>query len=59
MEYYNDRAFKLFVILMQPIEQLESLTPAMKSFLRTTTYLKRDDPQLLEKLQGLLARLRD
>ena len=43
---------------MQPIEQLERLTPAMDIFLKTTTYLERHDPQLLEKFKEHLAELR-
>ena len=56
VEHNNDNAFKLFVILMQPIEELH-LTPEMDRFLNTTAYLERHDPQLVEKLKDHLAHL--
>ena len=58
VEHNNDEAFKLFVTFMQPVEQLKRLTPAMDIFLKTTTYLERHDPQLLDKLKGYLVKLR-
>ena len=56
-EHNNDNAFKLFVILMQPIEELR-LTPEMDRFLNTTAYLERHNPQLVQILKDLLADLR-
>ena len=43
---------------MQPIEQLERLTPAMDIFLKTTTCPEGHDAQLLEKLKVRLAKPR-
>ena len=46
VENMNDPAFKLFAIMMQPVNELENLSGYMKSFFSQQTYLKREDPDL-------------
>ena len=55
MEHMKDPAFKLFVILMQPAEQLHGTSEYMKSFFESKTYLERDDPKLYEKIGNYLS----
>ena len=50
IEHMKDPAFKLFVIMMQPIEQLNGTSEYMKSFFDNKTYLERDDPKLYQKI---------
>ena len=54
IENMNDPAFKLFVIMMQPREELENLSEYMKSFLAQQTYLERYDPNLFKKIGDYL-----
>ena len=55
-ECRKDLNYRLVVILMQPIEilQKEKLTPYMKTFLRSKTYLDREDSKFWSKLEELL-----
>ncbi len=55
-ECRKDSNYRLIVILMQPIEilQKEKLTPYMKTFLRSKTYLDREDSKFWPKLEELL-----
>ena len=50
IENMKDPAFRLFVILMQPVENLENVSEYMKSFFEKKTYLLKDDPQLFQKI---------
>ena len=50
IENMKDPAFRLFVILMQPVEHLENVSEYMKSFFEKKTYLPKDDPQLFKKI---------
>ena len=54
IENLKDPAFKLFLIMMHPVETLENLTKCMTSFISQKTYLKRDDPDLTEKISEYL-----
>ena len=54
IENMKDAAFKLFVIMMQPAETLVNISPYMKTFFDTKTYLEVDDPELFTKLAALL-----
>ncbi len=58
LENENDRSFKIFVIMMQPPNELENVNSSMRSFLETTTFLKKDDPDLINKLRHNLTGLR-
>ena len=49
-EHMKDPAFKLFVILMQPIEQLNGTSAYMKSFFTSKVCLERNDPKLFKKI---------
>ena len=49
IENMKDPAFRLFVILMEPVENLENVSQYMKSFVNRKTFLMRDDPQLFQK----------
>ncbi len=53
-----DPSYKVFVILMQPLETLKRYTVFMHKYLRTKTYLERNDPHLWEKLRKYLIDLR-
>ena len=41
----KDAAFNLFVIMMQPADTLVNVSPYMKIFFETRTYLLKDDPK--------------
>ncbi len=58
LENENDRSFKIFVIMMQPENELENVNSSMRRFLETTTFLKKDDPDLFKKLSHNLNELR-
>ena len=55
MEHMKDPAFKLFVIMMQPVEELNGTCEYMKSFFESKTYLDRDDPNLYRKIRDYLS----
>ena len=55
VENLEDPAFRLFVILMQPIQTLVITCPYMKSFLASKVCLPRDDPKLFRKIGKYLA----
>ncbi len=57
-ENMEDPAFRMLVILYEPIEDLGDLTPDMISFFRSKTYLTMDDPQLLDKISDVLRNIR-
>ena len=54
MELMKDPAFKLFVILMQPVEELERISEYMKSFFANKTYLERSEEKLFKKITNNL-----
>ena len=54
IEHMKDPAFKLFVILMQPVEELEETSEYMKSFFASKVYLERNDPKLFKKISDCL-----
>ena len=55
MENMKDTAFKLFVIMMQPIETLNNNNEYIKCFFDRKTYLERADPKLFKKIANYLA----
>ena len=55
LENMKDPAFKMFVIMMQPMETLNNSNEYIKSFLDRKTYLERDDPKLFKKIANYLA----
>ena len=44
IENMKDAAFNLFVIMMQPVDTLVNISPYIKIFFETKTYLLVDDP---------------
>ena len=54
MENMKDPAFKLFVVLMQPVDTLDITNEYIKSFFTKKTYLERDDPKLFKKIAEYL-----
>ena len=54
IEHMKDPAFKLFVIMMQPIDSLQNLTECMKQYFVQETYLKKDDEKLFTKIGSYL-----
>ena len=54
IENMKDAAFNLFVIMMQPVDTLVNISPYMKIFFETKTFLQKDDPELITKLAALL-----
>ena len=54
IENMKDPAFRLFVIMMQPVETLKDLSGYMKSFFDEKTYLAKKDPKLFEKIAAYL-----
>ena len=59
IENMKDPAFRLFVILMEPVENLENVSEYMKSFVNRKTFLMRDDPQLFQKIGEYLQRVKE
>ena len=53
-EHMNDPAFKLFIILMQPVESLKNLSECMKQYFVQETFLKNDDEKLFTKIASYL-----
>ena len=53
-EHMNDPAFKLFIILMQPVESLKNLSECMKQYLVQETFLKKDDEKHFTKIASYL-----
>ena len=53
-ENANDPSYRLFVILMEPLENLQRPSAYMKKYLRSKTFLQRSDPQLYKKLTEYL-----
>ena len=53
-EHMNDPAFKLFIIMMQPVESLQNLTECMKQYFVQETYLKKDDKELFTRIASYL-----
>ncbi len=56
-ESKKDPMYKLFVILMQPLETLQNCTEYMEQYFRNKTFLDRNDPQLTGKLVEYLREL--
>ena len=54
IEHIDDPAFKMFVIMMDPVGMLTDLTPNMRRLLTEETYLEVDDPQLFLRLARYL-----
>ena len=54
IESREDRAFRLFVIMMQPVETLKNFSRSMKHFTANVTYLQKDDPDLFDKIAKYL-----
>ena len=54
IEHMNDPAFKLFVIMMQPMESLQNLNECMKQYFVQETYLKKNDKNLFTKIAAYL-----
>ena len=55
MEHMKDPAFKLFVIMMQPVEDLHHISVYMERFFSSKTYLDRNDPKLFPKIANYLS----
>ena len=54
VENLKDPAFRLFVIMMQPVESLQNLDVYMKSFFASRTYLEKADNKLFKKIAEYL-----
>ena len=59
IENMKDPAFRLFVILMEPVENLENVSEYMKSFFDKKTYLLKDDLQLFQKIGEYLEQVKN
>ncbi len=60
MESVSDPAYRLLVILMQPADQLNNLNRScsIEDFIKSRTYLEKDDPDLWEKISRHLTRVK-
>lgn len=58
LENERDGSFKIFIIMMQPVNELVNVNASMEEIFQTTTFLKKDDPDLLKKLKTNLRGLR-
>ena len=54
MEHMKDPAFKLFVIMMEPVENLKHISVYMEMFFSQKTYLLKDDPSIFKKIAAYL-----
>ena len=54
IEHMKDPAFRLFVIIMEPMESLQNLTECMKQYFVQETYLKKDDENLFKRIATYL-----
>ena len=54
VENLEDPAFRLFVIMMQPVDSLKNTDEYMKSFFASKTYLEKDGEKLFEKIAEYL-----
>ena len=54
IEHMKDPAFKLFIIVMQPVDSLKNLTECMKQYFVQETYAKKDDEKLFIKIASYL-----
>ena len=59
IENMKDAAFNLFVIMMQPADNLVNISNYMKTFFETKTYLDVNDPGLFIKLATHLNDVKD
>ena len=50
VENLEDPAFRIFVIMMQPVDTLENTDEYMKSFFASKTYLEKDDSKVFERI---------
>ncbi len=50
--------FRLFVIMMQPVHELQGTTDSMKQFFQSRLYLQREDPMLFQRIAHCLRNLR-
>ena len=55
LEHMKDPAFKLFVVMMQPVNTLENTSPYMESFFDHKTYLERNDAKMFKKTSDYLS----
>ena len=55
MEHMKDPAFKLFVIMMEPVENLKHISVYMERFFSQKTYLLKDDPSIFKKIAAYLS----
>ena len=54
----EDAAFNLFVIMMQTVETLVTMSPYMKTLIANKTYLDVNDPELFPRLASHLENAR-
>ena len=54
VENLEDPAFRLFVIMMQPVDTLQSMNEYMDSFFASKTFLEKDDPKVFERIAQYL-----
>ena len=54
LENMKDPTFKIYMIMMQPVECLDNLSEYMNSFMESRTYLSKYDPQLFQKIASYL-----
>ena len=58
VENLEDPAFRLFVIIMQPVDTLINTDEYMKSFFASKTYLEKDDPNVFERIAQYLYKVK-
>ena len=59
VENLEDPAFKLFVIMMQPVETLKNTDEYMKSFFASRTYLEKGSEKLFDKIAKYLKMVKE
>ena len=54
LENMKDPAFKIFMIMMQPVDCLDNLSEPMQNFIDSKIYLSKYDPRLFQKIVSYL-----
>ena len=58
-ENEKDPAFKLFIIMMNEVDTLVNVPENMQNYFQEKTYVKKDDPELFEKIGNHLKLMRE
>ncbi len=58
-EHREDNAFRILVIMLEPVEELGQLNAYMSSFIKNRTYLDINDHEIWHKIQNILQDIKE